>query len=336
MANTNHSRISAARRRELAQKQHQQEQRRNSRRGKGRQQKPTRTNPWLVIGGILALLVVIVAVFWAISTNQKNTTETAAPGVFQQVTSLNPNLLATVGTGNVKDNVNRLLKPIQGAPLLKGPDGKPEVFYMGGDFCPYCAAQRWGLIVALSRFGSFKQPLQANIASEGNVPTFSFHGSSYQSQYIDFVPREVENNQGNQLDTLTATEQQMVNKYDAPPYSQTQGGFPFINIANQHVASGAFYDYNLLVGQQYPDIVRNIQDTNSTISQGVLGTANYLTASICAATNNQPANVCTTSSITQIQATLPKVSARSDPGTHAGAINAPVVLTTRRENYIFG
>ena len=38
---------------------------------------------------------------------------------------------------------------------LVGADGKPEVLYVGAEYCPYCAAQRWALAVALSRFGTF-------------------------------------------------------------------------------------------------------------------------------------------------------------------------------------
>ncbi len=41
-----------------------------------------------------------------------------------------------------------------GTPALTS-GGKPEVFYTGAEYCPYCAAQRWPLIVALSRFGTF-------------------------------------------------------------------------------------------------------------------------------------------------------------------------------------
>ena len=48
-----------------------------------------------------------------------------------------------------------------GSPLSSG--GKPEVLYVGTEFCPYCAAESWSLIVALSRFGQFSglqhQPL---------------------------------------------------------------------------------------------------------------------------------------------------------------------------------
>jgi hypothetical protein len=33
--------------------------------------------------------------------------------------------------------------------------GKPIVLYVGGEFCPYSAAERWSPVVALSRFGAF-------------------------------------------------------------------------------------------------------------------------------------------------------------------------------------
>ena len=31
----------------------------------------------------------------------------------------------------------------------------PEVLYLGAEYCPYCAAQRWTTIIALSRFGTW-------------------------------------------------------------------------------------------------------------------------------------------------------------------------------------
>lgn len=36
----------------------------------------------------------------------------------------------------------------------KTADGKPRVLFIGAEFCPYCAAERWPLAVALSRFGT--------------------------------------------------------------------------------------------------------------------------------------------------------------------------------------
>src|SRR5438876_6623085 len=31
--------------------------------------------------------------------------------------------------------------------------GKPVVLYVGAQYCPFCAAERWALVLALSRFG---------------------------------------------------------------------------------------------------------------------------------------------------------------------------------------
>src|SRR5215471_17073708 len=42
--------------------------------------------------------------------------------------------------------------PGSGAPLTSG--GKPEMLYIGAEYCPYCAAMRWSMAVALSRFGT--------------------------------------------------------------------------------------------------------------------------------------------------------------------------------------
>src|SRR6202043_382420 len=39
--------------------------------------------------------------------------------------------------------------------LLTASDGKPEILYVGAEYCPYCAAQRWAVVTALSHFGTF-------------------------------------------------------------------------------------------------------------------------------------------------------------------------------------
>ena len=40
-----------------------------------------------------------------------------------------------------------------GQPALTS-GGKPEILYVGAEYCPYCAAERWAMVVALSRFGT--------------------------------------------------------------------------------------------------------------------------------------------------------------------------------------
>ena len=76
-------------------------------------------------------------------------TGAALTALTKQVTSVPAATLDQVGAGAVTGTPSR----ISGAPLTSG--GKPEMLYMGAEYCPYCAAERWSMIVALSRFGTF-------------------------------------------------------------------------------------------------------------------------------------------------------------------------------------
>ena len=87
--------------------------------------------------------------------------------------------------------------------------------------------ERWALVLALSRFGSFSDLGLTTSSSTDvypNTPTFSFHGSTYSSQYLAFDGVETTSNVPNAdgyaaLDTPTAEEQALQGKYDAPPTS---------------------------------------------------------------------------------------------------------------------
>ena len=60
----------------------------------------------------------------------------------------------------------------------------PASFYFGAEYCPYCAASRWGLIVGLSRFGSFNKLYDissSNTDVDPNTPSFTFHDSTFRS-----------------------------------------------------------------------------------------------------------------------------------------------------------
>src|SRR5262250_635737 len=66
-----------------------------------------------------------------------------------------------------------------GTPLTA--NGKPEMLYMGAEYCPYCAAERWAMIQALSRFGTFSGLSTVHSSTTDtptNISTFTFHGSS--------------------------------------------------------------------------------------------------------------------------------------------------------------
>jgi hypothetical protein len=77
-------------------------------------------------------------------------------------------------------------------------NGKPLVVYVGAEYCPYCAAERWAAVIALSRFGTFSGLGQTHSSSTDvypNTATLSFHGASYTSQYLQFQGVETQSNQ---------------------------------------------------------------------------------------------------------------------------------------------
>jgi Domain of unknown function (DUF929) len=73
----------------------------------------------------------------------------ALAGLVTTTTTVPAGTLDRIGAGQVSSAPTS----ITGSPLTSG--GKPEVLYVGAEYCPYCAAERWAMIVALSRFGTF-------------------------------------------------------------------------------------------------------------------------------------------------------------------------------------
>jgi hypothetical protein len=197
-------------------------------------------------------------------------------------------------------------------------NGKPVLFYAGGEFCPFCAADRWSLIMALSRFGSFSG-IESNTSSTGDLypgtPTFTFARASYTSPYLIFDAKEILGaTNTTPLQSLTGAESTVFNNYDVPPYDPTPSGIPFLDFGGRYMTSGVSYDVGVLhvnPGDQnsqaltYAQIVSGLTKANSAIAQGIVGTANEYTAAICAMTNNADKAVCSSGDIPQIEAQLP-------------------------------
>ena len=58
-------------------------------------------------------------------------------------------------------------------------NGKPTMMYLGAQGCPYCALERYAMVIALSRFGNFTQLFYDRSATnDGNIPTFTFNFSA--------------------------------------------------------------------------------------------------------------------------------------------------------------
>ena len=264
---------------------------------------------WLAGGSIVAVIAVVVA-FVLASTNggssgstSGNTapapTGSAVTSVLGQLTSVPAATLDQVGAGTTTANPTT----ITGAALTSG--GKPEVLYIGAEYCPYCAAERWAMIVALNRFGTFSglAPIRSaakdgagNTEPFGLTPTWTFAKSSYTSSFLTFTPVEGYTNIPDKttgfytvLQPPTAAQQALLNKYDAA----FQGAIPFIDYGNRYMSVGASYNPAILSGLTWAQIADDLHDPSSTVAKSVLGTANFATAAICSLTNNQPASACT-------------------------------------------
>jgi hypothetical protein len=319
MAKAKQTSSSASQRREVVKKQRQQRQSPSKRRV---QKKPSRS-PLLLVGVVLLVIAAIIGIFFFLSKQSTSdvsptpTTQAAASSaVLQAVTNVSPAVFASVGTGGQE----KVLAPLKGSttpPALNGPSGKPEFFYAGADYCPFCAAQRWAIVVALSRFGTFSKLNQTTSSATDSFPntaTFSFYQNVYTSQYIYFDSLEQTTNQPDgaggytALQTPTAEQQNLIQTYDGPPYLTSASSIPFIDIANQYAMQGANYSPQVLATLSMEDIANKLSDPSSDVTKGIVGSANYLTAAICLVTNEQPASVCTAAPIPQIEKTLGKTA----------------------------
>jgi hypothetical protein len=265
------------------------------------QRKAERRRQLLTTGGVvLAVVIVVVAIVVVkITTGSSNKDVTAAApaSITQALAEVPAANFDSVGEGSSDGGI----KAITGQTPLTS-NGKPEVLYVGAEFCPYCAAERWGLVTALSRFGTFTGlDTTRSGADDGNYATLSFLNATYTSQYVSFVGKEIEDRAGKKLQTLTAQENTL-----ASTLGPTKGeiNFPFIDFGNKFVLSGSQYDPSILGKTSAVNIASQVSNPSTAIGKAVLGSANNTTAAICALTDQKPANVCTSAGVTAAAKTL--------------------------------
>ncbi|HXW46008.1 MAG TPA: DUF929 family protein [Streptosporangiaceae bacterium] len=257
----------------------------------------------LLAGGGIAVVVLIVLgiVLAKVLSKPAPPSSTPAGGtalpasVQADITSVPASTFASVGSGSVPAGV---LRAGSGAALTSG--GKPEMLYIGAEWCPYCAAERWAMATALSRFGTFS-PLRGVHSSSSdvypNTATLTFYKSTYTSPYLVFTPVENEDINHNLLQSPTAQQQALWNKYSPG------GGYPFIDIGNRFIAAST-YNPQVLQGLSWTQIAADLHNPSSPVAQGAVGSANVFTAAICKITGNMPASVCTSAPISALESKL--------------------------------
>jgi hypothetical protein len=262
--------------------------------------------------GAVGLVVILIGVLVIVKTTSSNPTNTAdftavttAPAqVVHDVTNIPLSVYNKVG---ITSNQVPVQAPIvlTGQPPLTIQGKTPAMLYLGAEYCPYCAAERWAMTAALSRFGTWSN-LKVTASSHTDVypitHTFSYHGASFSSPYLTFFHIEelsnvpTSNGSYTSLESPTKEEEKVITTYSDPKYitgaTAGQVSFPFINIGNKALISGASYSPGALSGLTWSEIASNLDDPTNPVTQAIVATANYMTAAICASTKNAPSSVC--------------------------------------------
>jgi hypothetical protein len=261
-----------------------------------RMRKQRRNRILLQVGIPVVVVLLVVAVFAVIKLTKGSSSATPAPAngdaasLTQQIAALPASVFDQVGAGASSTPPTAVSGDAMTA------DGKPRVLYIGAEYCPYCAAERWPLVVALSRFGTFSGLGTTTSGAKDvypSTPTLTFQNATYTSQYLSFTGVETKTNQLNAagtdytaLQTPTAADTALMGKYD------TGGSIPFLDIANKYTVIGSAFVPDKLAGSTQQQIVQNLSDPSNAATQQIIGSANVLTAALCEQTGNQPAAVC--------------------------------------------
>jgi Domain of unknown function (DUF929) len=272
----------------------------------------------LIASGSIIAVVAVVLGFVIFKLNSKPPSTSSGPNgptgsaltsLINTTTSVPASTLDAVGSGG--GAVTNTPIKINGTPLTA--NGKPEMLYMGAEYCPYCAAERWAMIVALSRFGTFSGLATTHSASvDGagssepypNTPTWTFANVTYSSPYLTFTPVELNTNipdpstgSYTTLKTPTAAQEALITKWDTQPYipsSEPAGSIPFIYFGGKTMIVGTSPAQNqALSGLDWNQIAADLHNPSSAVAKAEDGEANYITAAICKMTGNQPASACT-------------------------------------------
>jgi Domain of unknown function (DUF929) len=265
-------------------------------------------------GGSILVVAIVVVAFVLVKLNSSPASGPTAPtgaalaAVTKQVTDVPTSVTDKIAGGGVAKGVfvsgetstelssaatkvGSYFATINSTPLTSG--GKPEVLYLGGEYCPFCATQRWAMVNALSRFGTFKGLTATHSSStdvDPNTPTFTFYKSTYTSSYINFTPvEEYGATSTTTLQTPTAAQAQLGTTFD--PGS----AIPFMDIGGKYAQVGNLSPLapTMLAGKTWAQIAAAMSDPTSALGKAEIGNANYMTAAICQLTKNLPATACT-------------------------------------------
>jgi hypothetical protein len=260
---------------------------------------------YVALGLIVLAIVLVAALILIRNANQTDDTsdvETIAAAPSSLVTALARVPGATSAAVGVTSPTSPITSPTAtgNAPLWESSTPasgtRPVVFFYGAEFAPYAAAERWPLIVALSRFGTFGQLGLMQSSSSiafSDTPTFTFWHAQYSSVWVDLQTVEryssLNPTGGGYLALQTPTSRQ---SGSVAVYDTSATTFPLLDIANHYVLVGSSFSPTVLDGLSQSQIADDLAFPTSPVTQAIVASANEITAGICSVTGERPAAVC--------------------------------------------
>ena len=250
------------------------------------QQRAQARRRWLAsiaaVGAVLAIVVGFVAVKLTSGTAAAASEAPAPQNVVSQVTTVPAAVLARVsGSGTVT-----AMQTVKAPGPVLSIAGKPAIVFVSEESCPFCAAERWPLAVALSHFGTWSH-LGATRSSATdvfpNTATLSFRTASYHSSHLTLRTTELTDNRGHRLQPLTPLDTTLIHGYDVPPYvnsADQSGAVPFLDIGNRYILAGAQYSPQILAGLSQAQIASQLRNPASPVAKAIDGSANLIIAAI--------------------------------------------------------
>ncbi len=268
--------------------------------------------------GLIVIAIILVGALIVIrnakQTDDTSDIETITPAPTSLLMTLAHVPASSSNAVGVSSPTNPITPPTAtgNAPLWEsstaGAGARPVVFFYGAEFAPYAAAERWPLVVALSRFGTFGQlglMQSSSSVAFSDTPTFTFWHAKYSSVWIDLQTNERYSSLNptgagyTPLEIPTARQSASVAVYDTSAKT-----FPLLDIANHFVVVGSSFSPTVLDGLTQTQIADDLAYPANPVTQAVLASANEITAAICSVTGDRPAAVCAARGVTAAAAKM--------------------------------
>lgn len=195
-----------------------------------------------------------------------------------------------------KKNVKVIGKFVEVSKETTKRSGKLFVFFMGAEHCPYCAAERWAIVRALSKYGQWSNLKQTMSAARDepflNLPTYYFTEATYTSQYVEFVSREIKNREFKPLQKLLKSEEKLVRKYNP------DRKIPFLLIGGRFMQVEAGFSPKIFIGHTFRQTETELKKIESDIRKTIDDEANIISAIMCI--SGLPPELCKDAGIAEL------------------------------------